>query len=168
MYYVNENIKSCVRIFPEQGRYGFLRCDMNENPEGLPEDFVKRVLAEITPEFLSAYPEPDEFLRSYARYIGADFDNLAALNGSDMAIRFAYEAFARPGADVVTVSPTFEMYAVNCRMLGLVHRPVSYREDLTVSADDVIDAITPRADLVVLLNPNNPVGDRFSTPTASE
>ena len=49
MYYVNEHIKNCVRIFPEQGRRDYLRLDMNENPEGLPKKFVEEVLSEITP-----------------------------------------------------------------------------------------------------------------------
>ena len=48
MYYVNEDIKNCVRVFPEQGRYDYARYDMNENPEGLPQWFVDEVLAEIT------------------------------------------------------------------------------------------------------------------------
>ena len=60
-YYVDEHIKNTERIFPEQNRYGLKRFDMNENPEGLPEDFVNSVLKEITPEFLSIYPEPDRF-----------------------------------------------------------------------------------------------------------
>ena len=53
MYYVNENIRDCVRVYPEQGRRPYLRLDMNENPEGLPKAFVDSVLAEITPEYLS-------------------------------------------------------------------------------------------------------------------
>ena len=43
-YYVDEHIKNTERIFPEQNRYGLKRFDMNENPEGLPEDFVNSVL----------------------------------------------------------------------------------------------------------------------------
>ena len=43
---------------------------MNENPEGLPEKFVKSVLAEITPEFLATYPEPDRFTNKYADFLG--------------------------------------------------------------------------------------------------
>ena len=61
-YYVDENIKNTLRIFPEQGRYDYHRFDMNENPEGLPKSFVDSVLKEITPEFLSIYPEPDRFM----------------------------------------------------------------------------------------------------------
>lgn len=66
-YYVNENIKNTVRVFPRQKRYNCLRYDMNENPEGLPKDFVDSVLKEITPEFLAIYPEPDKFLNKYAK-----------------------------------------------------------------------------------------------------
>ena len=59
-------LKITNRVFPQQGRYDYLRYDMNENPEGLPKKFVDSVLKEITPEFLSIYPEPDRFLNKYA------------------------------------------------------------------------------------------------------
>ena len=87
-YYVDEHIKNTVRVFPEQGRYGYHRYDMNENPEGLPKEFVDEVLKEITPEFLAIYPEPDRFLHKYADFIGAAYENVLTTNGSDMAIRY--------------------------------------------------------------------------------
>lgn len=164
MYYVNPDIKNTFRVFPEQERYGKKRFDMNENPEGLPEDFVNSVLKEITPEFLSIYPEPDRFLHKYADYLGdgVSFENLVATNGSDMAIRYLLETFGEPGKDVVTVTPSFEMYRVNCSILGLHHVPVEYEEDLTISARKIINAITSDTRVVVLLNPNNPVGNVYS------
>ena len=61
-YHVNEYIKNTVRVFPMQNRYGMHRYDMNENPEGLPKEFVDSVLKEITPEFLASYPAPDRVL----------------------------------------------------------------------------------------------------------
>ena len=67
-YHVNEYIKNTVRVFPMQNRYGMHRYDMNENPEGLPKEFVDSVLKEITPEFLAIYPEPDRFLHKYAKF----------------------------------------------------------------------------------------------------
>ncbi|MCI8508631.1 MAG: histidinol-phosphate aminotransferase family protein [Lachnospiraceae bacterium] len=162
MYYVDENVKNCVRIFPEQGRYEYHRYDMNENPEGLPKDFVDSVLKEITPEFLATYPEPDRFLNKYARYIGADYENVLTTNGSDMAIRYLLEVFCERGKEVVTVTPSFEMYAVNCSILGLRHKAVSYREDLSINVDEIVDAVSEETDIVVLLNPNNPVGNAYT------
>ena len=162
MYYVNEDVKNCVRIFPEQGRYDYHRYDMNENPEGLPKDFVDSVLREITPEFLAIYPEPDRFLNKYAKYIGADYENVLTTNGSDMAIRYLLEVFCEKGKEVVTVTPSFEMYAVNCSILGLRHKSVSYREDLSINVDEIVDAVSEETDIVVLLNPNNPIGNAYT------
>ena len=162
MYYVDENVKNCVRIFPEQGRYEYHRYDMNENPEGLPKEFVASVLQEITPEFLAIYPEPDKFLNKYANYIGVSYENVLTTNGSDMAIRYLLEIFCEKGKEVLTVTPSFEMYAVNCSILGLKHRAVSYEEDLSINIDKILDAINYNTDIVVLLNPNNPVGNVYS------
>lgn len=161
-YYVNEHIKNTERIFPEQGRYGYYRYDMNENPEGLPKAFVDSVLAEITPEFLTIYPEPDRFMNKYADFIGAKYENVMTTNGSDMAIRYLLETFGEVGKEVVTVSPSFEMYWVNCSILGLKHVPVAYENDLTISIDKITAAISDNTRVVVLLNPNNPVGNVYS------
>lgn len=162
MYYVNEDIKNCVRIFPEQGRYDYARYDMNENPEGLPKEFVDEVLKEITPEFLATYPEHDKFRKMYADYLGVKPENVAVTNGSDMAIRFVMEVFAEKGSSVVTVTPSFEMYAVNCSMLGLRHVPVAYEADMTMDADKIVAAIDETTDIVALLNPNNPIGTVYT------
>ncbi len=161
-YYVNENIKNTTRIFPGQGRYGYYRYDMNENPEGLPKQFVNSVLSEITPEFLATYPEPDKFLNKYADFIGAKYENILTTNGSDMAIRYLLETFGESGKEVVTVSPSFEMYWVNCSILGLKHVPVAYEADLTIKIEKILDAISENTRIVVLLNPNNPVGNVYT------
>lgn len=162
MYYVDENIKNTYRVFPMQGRYDYYRYDMNENPEGLPKAFVDSVLQEITPEFLAIYPEPDRFLNKYADFVGVRYENVLTTNGSDMAIRYLLETFGEKGKEVVTVSPSFEMYAVNCSILGLKHKPVAYEQDLTISIEKIVDAISPDTRIVVLLNPNNPVGNVYT------
>ena len=160
--HVNPFIEKTVRIFPQQGRYGKLRYDMNENPEGLPKDFVDSVLKEITPEFLSIYPEPDRFLRKYAKFVGVAFENLMCTNGSDMAIRYLLETFGEVGKEVVTVAPSFEMYWVNCSILGYRHVPVPYESDLTINVEKIVAAINENTRVVVLLNPNNPVGNVYT------
>ena len=160
--YVNPFIEKTVRVFPGQGRYGMLRYDMNENPEGLPIEFVESVKKEITPEFLTIYPEPDRFLKKYADFVGVKFENVTCTNGSDMAIRYLLETFTSPGKDVVTVAPSFEMYWVNCNILGLKHVPVAYNDDLTISIDKIVAAVTPNTSVIVLLNPNNPVGNVYT------
>lgn len=162
MYYVDENIKNCYRVFPEQGRYLYHRYDMNENPEGLPRKFVEEVLKEITPEFLAIYPEADVFLKKYANYIGVDYKQVLTTNGSDMAIRYLLETFCEKGKKVVAISPSFEMYAVNCSILGLQYAPVYCEKDMSINIDRIISAIDIDTDIVVLLNPNNPIGKAYT------
>lgn len=162
MYYINPNIKDVLRIFPQQDRYGYIRLDMNENPEGLPQAFVDEVLKEFTPEFLATYPEPDVFIQKYADFVKVKPEKVCITNGSDAAIRYTFETFAAPGSSVVTVTPSFEMYGVNCNLLGLVHKPVAYSSDFTISIDDILNAIDDTTDIVALLNPNNPVGPNFT------
>ena len=160
--HVNKSVENTERIFPPQGRYGKLRYDMNENPEGLPKCFVDSVLKEITPEFLAIYPEPDKFLHKYAKFVGVKCEDLMCTNGSDMAIRYLFETFGEVGKEVVTVAPSFEMYWVNCNILGYKHVPVAYESDLTLKIEKVVAAINENTRIVVLLNPNNPVGNVYS------
>lgn len=161
-YHVNPNIKDTFRVFPMQGRSAYHRYDANENPEGLPADFVQSVLDEITPELLAMYPEPDRFLHKYADFIGVDFENVYATNGSDHGIRVLLETFGELGKDVVTVSPTFEIYWVCCSLLGLKHKPVPYNSDFTIKTEQILEAISEDTRVVVLLNPNSPIGNLYS------
>ncbi len=161
-YHVNESIKNCVRVFAEENRAGYLRMDMNENPEGLPKAFVDSVLKEITPEYLATYPEPGHFCRKYAALLGVRPEQICATSGSDTAIRYIMETFVGKGQKVVTVTPTFEMYRVYCNMYGYEHVGVPYDSEFQLSLEDILNTIDERTDLVALLNPNNPVGRAFT------
>lgn len=172
--YVKPWIKEIERIGGQQGRAGFLRLDMNENPGGLPADFVEDVKRELTPEYLAMYPEESRFLELLADYLTAesgmdqgdggniDIDSLCLTNGSDMAIRYLYEVYAGEGSTVVTVAPSFEMYRIYSKVFGLNHRPVVYHEDFSLPAEEILDAIREDTDIVVLLNPNNPIGRAYT------
>ncbi len=161
--YINKNIKETKRVFAMQDRYDKHRLDMNENPKGLPKWFVDKVLSEITPEYLATYPEQKKFIKKYSEYIGCAEENILVTNGTDRGIRSLLETFGEPRKAVVTVSPSFEMYRINCSLLGLLHKPVEYDEDLTIDVEKIISAIDEDTRIVVLLNPNNPVGNVYST-----
>ena len=79
-----------------------------------------------------------------------------------MAIRYILETFGEPGKEVLTVTPSFEMYWVNCNILGLKHVAVSYEKDLTIKIENILNAINENTRIVVLLNPNNPVGNVYT------
>lgn len=59
MYYLNSLIQNLYRIFDQNERKNYLRLDLNENPRGLPEEFIASVVETITPQFVAQYPETD-------------------------------------------------------------------------------------------------------------
>ena len=107
MYYLEKNIENLDRIFDQNSREGYLRLDLNQNPEGLPQDFINKVLKDITPEFVAKYPETLEFTQILAGYLHTDIDHICLTNGSSEGIRQIIEAFTSPGLllNTTTLSP---------------------------------------------------------------
>ena len=162
MYYVNENLVELNRIFDQNSRDGYIRMDLNENPGGLDEKFIEVVLKKVTPELVSKYPEQLEFTQTLGDFLGVEVNNICLTNGSAEAVRYTIEAYTRPGGKIVSVSPSYAMYEVYANMYGRKHVPVKYNPDLSFDVDSIIAEIKPDVDLVVILNPNNPVGDVYS------
>lgn len=162
MYYLNKNIENLVRIFDQNERKDFLRLDLNENPGGLPEDFIKDVLSEITPRIVSQYPETLHFTEVLADHIGTDIQHLCIVNGSAEGIRYIIQAFTGEGGRVVGVVPSYFMFQVYSEMYGREFVKVPYRGDLTITAEDIISNLTDETQMLILLNPNNPMGNVYS------
>lgn len=163
MYYLNEHLVGLNRIFGQDSRDNYIRMDLNENPSGLPKDFIHKVLSTITPESISKYPEQLAFTQKLGKFIGAEVEQICLTNGSAEAVRHVIEAYSRPGGKIVSVAPSYAMYEVYANMYGRQHIPVHYNEDLTFDVNNIIAQIKPDVDLLVVLNPNNPVGDVYTT-----
>lgn len=158
MYYVNRHIKDLYRVKFHDERGNVLRLDMNENPEGLPAEFVEQVKKKITPSFLATYPEKDRLAALLAEHNGITADNISITCGSDEAMRLIFQCFGEEGRELLTVTPTFEMYDVYAKMFGMVHETVDYNDDFTLSAESVLAKINENTGVVILLNPNSPIG----------
>ncbi len=162
MYYVNPYIEDLYRVKFHDKREGVLRLDMNESPMGLPEDFVEKVKEKITPGYLSMYPEKDELADILALHNGVSSANISITDGSDEAMRLIFQCFGEQGKEVLTVFPTFEMYDVYSKMFGMKHVEVNYNEDFEISSDVIVQKIREHTSMVVLLNPNSPIGTAFA------
>ena len=162
MFYVNQDVVELNRIFDQNLREGFLRLDLNENPGGLPKEFIDDVLKDVDSEFVAKYPETEPFQRKLAAELGITRDEIVLTNGSAEAIRHIIEAFTSPGGEIISVDPSYAMYAVYAKMYGRKHKKVPYRDGFTSSVSDIIDAISDETQLVIILNPNNPVGDVYT------
>lgn len=161
MYYVNENVKDLYRVKFHDERAGVLRLDMNENPEGLPREFFDAVVAKITPEFIATYPEKDRLTRLLAEHNGTACENISITAGSDEAMRLIFQCFGEPKKKLLTVTPTFEMYDVYAKMFGMKHETVEYNEDYSVDIADILQAVDAETGIIILLNPNSPIGSTY-------
>ena len=162
MYYLDAKVENLYRIFDQNERKDYLRLDLNENPGGLPEEFVSSVLKDVTPQFVAQYPETLHFTEVLADYLGTDISHLCLVNGSAEGIRYIIQAFTSPGGRIVGVVPSYFMFQVYSEMYGRVFVKVPYNEDLSMDVDNIIRELTDETQLLILLNPNNPMGNVYS------
>ncbi len=162
MYYLDPNIQHLHRIFDQNERKDYLRLDLNENPGGLPIGFVKSVLKDVTPQLVSQYPETLQFTEVLADFLGTDISHLCLVNGSAEGIRYIIQAFTSPGGRIVGVVPSYFMFQVYSEMYGRDFIKVPYNEDLSMDIDNIIKELTENTQLLILLNPNNPMGNVYT------
>ena len=162
MYYTDENIKNLKRIYDQNSRKQYVRLDLNENPGGLDENFIEQTLKEITPRLISEYPETLEFSQSLADYLKVDLENICLVNGSSEGIRYIIEIFTSVGGKILGVVPTYAMFEVYSKMYGREFVTVSYTDELEMPIENILSAMTPDIQLLVLVNPNNPMGNAYS------
>lgn len=162
MYYVNPILNNLVRVFDQNERKDFLRLDLNENPGGLPQEFINEVLSDITPQFVAQYPETLHFTQTLADFLGTDISHICLVNGSAEGIRYIIQAFTSEHGRIVGVVPSYFMFQVYSEMYGRHFVKVPYNEDLTMNVESIVKELTDDTQLLILLNPNNPMGNVYS------
>ena len=162
MYYLDSRIENLYMIFDQHERKDYLRLDLNENPGGLPQDFISEVLNDVTPQFVAQYPETLHFTEVLAKFLGTDIQHLCLVNGSAEGIRYIIQAFTSADGRIVGVVPSYFMFQVYSEMYGRNFVKVPYNEDLTMDIDNIIRELTDDTQLLILLNPNNPMGNVYS------
>lgn len=162
MYFINKRVDNLHRIFDQNERKDFLRLDLNENPGGLPQDFINDVLKEVTPQFVSQYPETLHFSEVLAKFLGTDISHLCLVNGSAEGIRYIIQAFTSSEGRIVGVVPSYFMFQVYSEMYDRNFVKVPYNQDLTMDVNNILNELTEDTQLLILLNPNNPMGNVYS------
>ncbi len=122
---------------------------------------------------LNRYPEirPTGLRAALARRFGCTPERLLVTRGSSEAIDLLMRIFCRAGRDnIVTVQPTFSMYAHYAAIQGAAVREVESRreDDYAVLAAPVIDACDVDSRLIFLCSPNNPTARSVPAETVIE
>lgn len=162
MIYVNENIKNLYRVPQPEGRGAYIRLDQNENPDGVPGWLFDSVMEKVTPEFLAIYPEESVPTQKYAELLGLKKENVTLTDGSTVGMGYIIKVFGQPGKDILCVTPSFAMYEVYAKMIGMNVKHLKYEDDFSFKIENTLTSINKDTGIIVLVNPNMPVGNVYS------
>ena len=133
-----------------------VKLSANENPLGS----SPAALAALAEGHVAAdYPDPDaRALREAIAHVhGLDPDLIVCGTGSGELLHCAVQALAGPGDEVVMSRYSFSLYPLLAHKVGAT--PVfAEPEGYGASVDNLLAAVTPATRVVLLDNPNNPVG----------
>ena len=133
-----------------------VKLSANENPLGS-SPAALAALAE--PHVAADYPDPDsKALRAkIAAMHGLDEARIVCGTGSGELLHCAVQAVAGPGDEVLFSRYSFSLYPLLAHKVGAT--PIfAPDEDYAAGVDNLLAAVTERTKVVLLDNPNNPVG----------
>ena len=133
-----------------------IKLGSNENPHGC-SPAARAALS--APRDAAPYPDPDAaaLRAAIGQAHGIDSARIVCGTGSGELLHCAVQAFAGPGEEVLFSRYSFSLYPLLARKVGA--EPVlAQDDDYGASVDALLDALTPRTRVILLDNPNNPVG----------
>ena len=120
---------------------------------------------------LNRYPDPQQMKlkNKLAALKGLRPSQLLCGNGSDEVLDLIFRAFCEPNEDgIITLTPTYGMYAVLANLNGIQQQCVSLTADFQVDVPAVLNAIRPNSKLLFICSPNNPSGNVMSRTAIKE
>ncbi len=153
--YQVENLDECIKLHA------------NENPYPPSPELLNKISQRLNELELNRYPDPDcrNLKKAIANKTGVLTEQIIIGNGSDELIQYLMQVLCNEGETIACPDPTFAMYGITARCLGL--NPVSF------PLDDNWDFKAPlalgmlaeqKARIVFISYPNNPTGNCFSEP----
>lgn len=150
---------------------GMVKLDAMENPYSLPPEVCEEISQLTARAPINRYPDASaaslkNALRK-ALSIPADMEIMLG-NGSDEIIQVIALAFAKPGAVLMSVEPSFAMFRMIATFAGMGYTGVPLKADFSLDADAMLAAIARHQPAVIFIAyPNNPTGNLFDAEAVS-
>lgn len=139
-----------------------VKLSANENPLGS----SPAALAALSAAHVAAdYPDPDAraLREKIAEVHGLDPERIVCGTGSGELLHCAVQALAGPGDEVLASRYSFSLYPLLAHKVGAT--PVFAESDgYAASVDNLLTAVSENTKIVLLDNPNNPVGSFLPPP----
>ncbi len=137
-----------------------IKLDQNESPYDLPADLRACAIERLMALPFHRYPDlTAESLRaSLSRYLGWPDQGIVVSSGSNVLIQ-AFVSAAGIAQQVLCVSPTFSVYALQAKLLGAEFHSVPLESDFSLPLNGLLDALAHGRGVLFLANPAAPTGN---------
>ncbi|MHC4372233.1 MAG: pyridoxal phosphate-dependent aminotransferase, partial [Planctomycetota bacterium] len=161
MGYFRENIEKAKAYEPgfQPKETDVIKLNTNENAYP-PSPAVMEALAQITPEQLRRYPDPEgnAFRQAAAEVNSLDPECIMCCNGGDELLTIAFRAFCDKSRPVAYPVPTYSLYPVLARLQNCRAIEVPFDSEFNLPAK----LASTGAALTIICNPNAPTGSFVS------
>lgn len=155
-----------INAYHVQPAQNMIKLDAMENPYVWPPQMQQAWLERIASLAFNRYPDPNVSLirEPLSRLLNLPEDQqLVFGNGSDELIQIVMMAMSGSQRGVMSVAPTFVMYDMIARFVGMPYHSVALNEDFTLDVNRFIDAMQQHQPAIVFIAyPNNPTGNAFT------
>jgi histidinol-phosphate aminotransferase len=161
---VSENITS-LKAYEVEDYDCEIKLHANENPFFLPDELIRSFSDSFQNIKLNRYPDPDcRLLKlAIADKINISVESLVVGNGSDELIQLILQVFCDAGDSYAFPDPTFGMYSIIGKGLGLIPHPFPLDENWNFDGDEFLKFLAEKNARVVFFSyPNNPTGNCYS------
>ena len=146
-------------VTEDKSKY-ILRIDQNERIDNFDDNFFNDFIKTIKHTDICSYPSTAEFLHRLGRYSHANASTEIFLSsGSDQIIKSVFETFVNIDDEVITTDPCFPMYSVYAKLFNSKLIKVPYDTSLRFNINNLLSYITDKTKLIIIANPNSPIGD---------
>ena len=144
--------------YTDKSEYDFI-LNQSERSQPIPHSYYTKFLRSLTHEDFAYYPNTKNFKEKICEFYNVKPENLFLSDGSDIGIKSIFETFTTCG-NIVTSEPSFPMYQVYSSLYNCQYKGIHYDVDtLELSIDKMLECVDDDTNLIVLANPNSPIGD---------
>ena len=147
-----------ITDYTDKSEYNFV-LNQSERTQPIPQSYYTKFLRSLKQEDFAYYPNTKNFKEQICEFYNVKKENLFLSDGSDVGIKSIFETFTTCG-NIVTSEPSFPMYQVYASLYDCSYKGINYDVDtLELSIDKMLEFVDDDTDLIVLANPNSPIGD---------
>ena len=144
--------------YTDKSEYDYI-LNQSERTQPIPHSYYTKFLRSLNQEDFAYYPNTKNFKEKICEFYNVNTENLFLSDGSDIGIKSIFETFTTCG-NIVTSEPSFPMYQVYSSLYNCQYKGIHYDVDtLELSIDKMLEFVDDDTNLIVLANPNSPIGD---------